>query len=144
MRSENDIIESKQWRICGQWLGFENIKSRPAAGQHLLIDDIGWCQHKGYMNRFRERLREGEVVFGQMALKFTPGIGPSLAAAGMELVIFDMEHGRSGISFLAEMIASCPAARSFPWFASRISVLLLSLECPTSGRSASWFHVSKR
>jgi len=60
------------------------------------------------MNPVREKLRSGGVVFGQMVLElFTPGIGPMLAAAGMEFVIYDMEHGRCDINLAAEMIASC-------------------------------------
>ncbi|HLJ13991.1 MAG TPA: aldolase/citrate lyase family protein [Bryobacteraceae bacterium] len=60
------------------------------------------------MNPFKQKLQNGEVVFGQMVLElFTPGIGPMLAASGMEFVIFDMEHGRCDLSLLAEMIASC-------------------------------------
>ena len=60
------------------------------------------------MNRFRQRLRDGETVFGQMVLElFTPGFGPMLAAAGMEFVIYDMEHGRCDIALASEMIASC-------------------------------------
>jgi 2-keto-3-deoxy-L-rhamnonate aldolase RhmA len=67
------------------------------------------------MNRFRQRLREGEVVFGQMVLElFTSGVGPMLAAAGMDFVIFDMEHGRCDISLLAEMIASCRGSQIIP------------------------------
>jgi 2-keto-3-deoxy-L-rhamnonate aldolase RhmA len=60
------------------------------------------------MNRFRQRLRNGETVFGQMVLElFTPGLGPMLAAAGMDFVIYDMEHGRCDIALVSEMIASC-------------------------------------
>lgn len=67
------------------------------------------------MNRFRQRLRDGEVVLGQMVLElFTSGIGPILAASGMEFVIFDMEHGRCDISQLAEMIASCRGSNIVP------------------------------
>jgi len=67
------------------------------------------------MNRFRQRLRDGEVVFGQLVLElFTPGIGPMLAAAGMEFVIFDMEHGRCDMPLLAEMIASCRGSHIVP------------------------------
>jgi 2-keto-3-deoxy-L-rhamnonate aldolase RhmA len=67
------------------------------------------------MNRFRQRLRDGEVVFGQLVLElFTPGIGPMLAAAGMEFVIFDMEHGRCDMPLLAEMIASCRGSNIVP------------------------------
>ncbi|MDR5726635.1 MAG: aldolase/citrate lyase family protein [Terriglobia bacterium] len=67
------------------------------------------------MNPFRQRLQRGDVVLGQMVLElFTPGIGPMLAACGMEFVIFDMEHGRCDISLLAEMIASCRGSDIVP------------------------------
>ena len=67
------------------------------------------------MKRFRQRLRDGETVFGQMVLElFTPGLGPILAAAGMDFVIYDMEHGRCDITLAAEMIASCRGSDLFP------------------------------
>ena len=67
------------------------------------------------MNRFRQRLGQGEVVLGQMVLElFTPGIGPMLAACGLDFVIFDMEHGRCDITLLAEMIASCRGSDIVP------------------------------
>ena len=60
------------------------------------------------MPSFRQRLRQGDVLLGQMVLElFTPGIGPMLAATGMEFVIFDMEHGRCDIALLSEMVAAC-------------------------------------
>ena len=56
----------------------------------------------------KDKLRRGEVVYGQMILEFfTPGIGQMLANSGLEFVIFDMEHGRCDIGLAAEMIASC-------------------------------------
>ncbi len=68
------------------------------------------------MNSLRQRLRQGEVVLGQMVLElFTPGIGPMLAACGLEFVIFDMEHGRCDIGLLAEMIASCRGSEIVPF-----------------------------
>ena len=67
------------------------------------------------MKSFRQRLHEDEVILGQMVLElFTPGIGPMLAACGMEFVIFDMEHGRCDITLLAEMIASCRGSNIVP------------------------------
>ncbi len=67
------------------------------------------------MTNLRQRLRDGDVVFGQMVLElFTSGIGPMLAAAGMEFVIYDMEHGRCDIGLLAEMVASCRGSRIVP------------------------------
>lgn len=60
------------------------------------------------MNRFLQKLRSGEVALGQMVLElFTPGIGPMLAAADLDFVIYDMEHGRCDIALVAEMLASC-------------------------------------
>ena len=67
------------------------------------------------MKPFRQRLQQGDVVLGQMVLElFTPGIGPMLAACGLDFVIFDMEHGRCDISLLAEMIASCRGREIVP------------------------------
>lgn len=67
------------------------------------------------MPELRQRLRQGELVLGQMVLElFSPGIGALLAAAGMDFVIFDMEHGRCDITLLAEMIASCRGTDIFP------------------------------
>jgi 2-dehydro-3-deoxyglucarate aldolase/4-hydroxy-2-oxoheptanedioate aldolase len=60
------------------------------------------------MNKFRKKLRDGEVVFGQMVLElFTPGIGPMLASCGLDFVIYDMEHGRCDIALASELIVSC-------------------------------------
>jgi 2-keto-3-deoxy-L-rhamnonate aldolase RhmA len=60
------------------------------------------------MNAVKQKLSQGEVVYGQMILElFTPGIGPMLADCGADFVIFDMEHGRCDIALAAEMIASC-------------------------------------
>ena len=60
------------------------------------------------MNGFRQRLKHGDVLLGQMVLElFSPGIGPMLAACGLDFVIFDMEHGRCDITLLAEMVAAC-------------------------------------
>ncbi len=67
------------------------------------------------MSGLRQRLRDGEVVFGQMVLElFTSGIGPMLAASGMEFVIYDMEHGSCDIPLLAEMVASCRGSSIVP------------------------------
>jgi 2-keto-3-deoxy-L-rhamnonate aldolase RhmA len=67
------------------------------------------------MNRFKEKLRGGQVAFGQMVLElFTPGIGPMLAACGMDFVIYDMEHGRCDIGLAGEMIASCRGSDIVP------------------------------
>jgi 2-keto-3-deoxy-L-rhamnonate aldolase RhmA len=67
------------------------------------------------MNSIRQRLERGEVLLGQMVLElFTPGIGPMLAACGLDFVIFDMEHGRCDIALLSEMIAACRGSDIVP------------------------------
>jgi 2-keto-3-deoxy-L-rhamnonate aldolase RhmA len=67
------------------------------------------------MTALRQKLRAGDVVFGQMVLElFTPGIGPMLAACGLEFVIYDMEHGRCDIGLLSEMAASCRGSEIVP------------------------------
>jgi 2-dehydro-3-deoxyglucarate aldolase/4-hydroxy-2-oxoheptanedioate aldolase len=67
------------------------------------------------MSGFRQRLQQGEVLLGQIVLElFTSGIGPMLAACGLDFVIFDMEHGRCDIGLLAEMIASCRGSKIVP------------------------------
>jgi 2-keto-3-deoxy-L-rhamnonate aldolase RhmA len=64
---------------------------------------------------FRQRLRQGDVLLGQMVLElFTPGIGPMLASCGLDFVIFDMEHGRCDLALLAEMVASCRGSDILP------------------------------
>jgi 2-keto-3-deoxy-L-rhamnonate aldolase RhmA len=67
------------------------------------------------MTNLRHRLQQGDVLLGQMVLElFRPGIGPMLAACGLDFVIFDMEHGRCDIQLLAEMIASCRGSEIVP------------------------------
>ena len=67
------------------------------------------------MKQLRKRLREGDVILGQMVLElFTSGIGPMLAASGMDFVLYDMEHGRCDITLLAEMVASCRGSDIVP------------------------------
>ena len=67
------------------------------------------------MTTFRQRLRQGDVLLGQMVMElFTPGIGQMFASCGLDFVIFDMEHGRCDISVLAEMVAGCRGSNIFP------------------------------
>src|SRR2546423_11449044 len=67
------------------------------------------------MNQFKQSLKENRPVYGQMVLDlFSPGIGAMLAAAGLEFVIFDMEHGRCGIDLAAALIASCRGLQITP------------------------------
>ncbi|HXS75310.1 MAG TPA: aldolase/citrate lyase family protein [Terracidiphilus sp.] len=67
------------------------------------------------MKDFRRRVRDGELLLGQLLLEFfTPGIGPMLDASGLDFVIFDMEHGRCDIGMLEMLIASCRGSGIVP------------------------------
>jgi hypothetical protein len=49
----------------------------------------------------RQKLRQGDAVYGVMAAEFfTPGFCQIAGNAGAEFVIFDMEHGGVGIDVL--------------------------------------------
>jgi len=67
------------------------------------------------MNSFRQRVRDGELLLGQLFLEFfTPGIGAMLDSCGLDFVIFDMEHGRCDIGMLEMLIASCRGSGIVP------------------------------
>lgn len=67
------------------------------------------------MTNLRQRLQQGDVLLGQLLLEFfTPGIGPMLDACGLDFVMYDMEHGRCGITLLEQMIASCRGSGIVP------------------------------
>jgi 2-keto-3-deoxy-L-rhamnonate aldolase RhmA len=60
-------------------------------------------------NPVRAKLLRGELCLGSMAFEFfTPGLAPTLAAAGAEFVILDMEHSGIGIETVK---AQCGFAR---------------------------------
>lgn len=60
------------------------------------------------MNRVRRKLAEGLPALGHMVLEFfSPGIGLMIANAGLDFVIYDMEHSRCGIDSAAHLFASC-------------------------------------
>jgi 2-keto-3-deoxy-L-rhamnonate aldolase RhmA len=66
-------------------------------------------------NRVKEKLKAGEVVYGQMLLElFTPGMAHMLANCGLDFVLYDMEHGRCDLSLLAGMIVSAHSAGIVP------------------------------
>lgn len=60
-------------------------------------------------NPVRARLLQGQACFGVMAFEFfTPGLSPTLAAAGAEFVLLDCEHSGLGIEGVK---AQCAHAR---------------------------------
>lgn len=63
----------------------------------------------------KQKLQRGEVVYGQMILElFTPGVAPILGNAGLDFVIYDMEHGRCDIGLVSQMITSCRGTGLMP------------------------------
>jgi len=66
-------------------------------------------------NSLKQKLKRGGTVFGQMILElFTPGIAYMLANAGLEFVLYDMEHGRCDLNALSGLINSARAANIAP------------------------------
>jgi 2-keto-3-deoxy-L-rhamnonate aldolase RhmA len=66
-------------------------------------------------NPVRERLRAGGNAFGVMAFEFfTPGLAPTLAAAGADFVLLDMEHSGVSIETIKAQIAHAHGAGIVP------------------------------
>jgi 2-keto-3-deoxy-L-rhamnonate aldolase RhmA len=66
-------------------------------------------------NPVRQKLLHGEAAFGLMAFEFfTPGLAPTLAAAGAEFVLLDMEHSGLGIEGVKAQCAFARAAGIVP------------------------------
>ncbi|MBU8542537.1 MULTISPECIES: HpcH/HpaI aldolase family protein [Roseomonadaceae] len=66
-------------------------------------------------NPVRRKLLQGEAAFGVMAFEFfTPGLAPTLAAAGAEFVLLDMEHSGLGIEGVKDQCAYARAAGIVP------------------------------
>ena len=66
-------------------------------------------------NSLKQKLKRGNTVFGQMILElFTPGVAYMLANAGLEFVLYDMEHGRCDLNALSGLINSARAANIAP------------------------------
>lgn len=58
-------------------------------------------------NRLREKLASGRTAFGQLVMEFfTAAVAPIASSAGLDFVIYDMEHGRCDIELLSAMAAS--------------------------------------
>lgn len=66
-------------------------------------------------NNVRGRLVRGEASFGVMAFEFfTPGLAPTLAAAGAEFVLLDCEHSGLGIEGVKSQCAHAHGAGIVP------------------------------
>lgn len=66
-------------------------------------------------NAVRARLLQGGAAFGTMAFEFfTPGLAPTLAAAGADFVLLDMEHSGLGIEGVKAQCAFARAAGIVP------------------------------
>ncbi len=59
------------------------------------------------MNRFNAKLAAGELAFGHMLMEFfTPAPARLAAEAGLDFVLFDMEHGRCDFALLAQLLSA--------------------------------------
>jgi len=80
-------------------------------------------------NPVREKLHEGDTAFGVMAFDFfTPGLAPTLAAAGAEFVLLDMEHSGASIDTIKAQIAFAHGAGIVPMV--RVPACLYHLIAP--------------
>jgi uncharacterized oxidoreductase len=69
-------------------------------------------------NPVRDKLRAGGTPMGVMAFDFfTPGLAPTLAQAGAEFVLLDMEHSGAGIDTIKTQCALRAAPASCRWCA---------------------------
>lgn len=82
-----------------------------------------------HSNPVRKKLREGGNAFGVMAFDFfTPGLAPTLAAAGAEFVLLDMEHSGVAIDTIKAQIAFAHGAGIVPMV--RVPACLYHLIAP--------------
>ena len=66
-------------------------------------------------NAVRDKLRAGGTPMGVMAFDFfTPGLAPTLAQAGAEFVLLDMEHSGAGIDTIKMQCALARGAGIVP------------------------------
>jgi 2-keto-3-deoxy-L-rhamnonate aldolase RhmA len=66
-------------------------------------------------NPVRKKILAGERAYGLMAFEFfTPGLSATMAAAGAEYIIFDMEHSGAGIDTMKVQFAAARGAGIVP------------------------------
>jgi 2-dehydro-3-deoxyglucarate aldolase/4-hydroxy-2-oxoheptanedioate aldolase len=59
------------------------------------------------VNRFKEKLAAGELALGHMLMElFTPAPARLADEAGLDFVLFDMEHGRCDFALLAQLLSA--------------------------------------
>ena len=65
-------------------------------------------------NRVKEKLKQGEVVFGCMVLSTDPVIAEVLGLAGFDFLMMDGEHGSFDVKILENMVRACNAVGVVP------------------------------
>lgn len=92
-------------------------------------------------NRVKRALQRGEVVFGTMLQEMrTPCIAQVLAAAGLDFLMVDLEHGVFGLEAVADIAQTArlagivPLARvphyDYPWLARPLDAGVMGLMVP--------------
>src|SRR5581483_8822814 len=66
-------------------------------------------------NPLREKLNQGQVVFGAICGLGSPDIIEMLGYAGCDFVIIDSEHGAIGIETVQSMVTAARAAGTVPF-----------------------------
>jgi len=92
-------------------------------------------------NRVRRALQKGETVFGTMVQEMrTPSVAQALAAAGLDFLMIDLEHGAFDLETVADI---CQVARlagivplvrasdhGYPWLARPLDVGAMGVMVP--------------
>lgn len=67
-------------------------------------------------NRFQEQLAAGKIPAGHMIMEFaTRGIARICDAAGLDFVVFDMEHSGYDVGQIADVLATCHGCQFAPF-----------------------------
>jgi 2-keto-3-deoxy-L-rhamnonate aldolase RhmA len=101
-------------------------------------------------NRFQEVLKSGAMPIGHMIMEFgTRGIPRILDSAGLDFVLFDMEHSGIGTDRVADLLAACHGTSFAPFVrvpsglyhfiarvldAGALGVMIANVETPQQAR----------
>ena len=96
-------------------------------------------------NSVRQKLKDGRTAYGVMAAEFfTPGFCRIASNAGVDFIIFDMEHGGVGIDVLKAQIGFARGAGVTPIVRVPGIAYHLVARSWTPAQWASWRRWSRR
>lgn len=90
----------------------------------------------GFQGAIRERLQQGEWIFGTFTFANSPDVAEAVARAGMDIVVIDMEHAARDWSEIANLIRAIEVGGASPFVrvpAGSPSHILHALELGAEG-----------